>query len=160
MCITKAVVSRYLLKHAARSGEDRELWLYRGCAAKAHLHQSPLHRPNVRWATTATSRFRDNAVPVFKPKRVVVLTKMTRYEYERRLHSKLSEREFRTFVSCWRSWLLLGLGGGGGGGEGGSTSFRHKSSKLVNKTAFQSSENRTACNETNIKVEVSQALRQ
>ncbi|KAK7100993.1 hypothetical protein V1264_023847 [Littorina saxatilis] len=89
--------SRYLLKHAQRPGHQGKLRLLEGSSPSCNGHcYLRLHGHNVRWATTTTNP--DDAVPMFNPKRAAVLTKMSRYEYERRLHSRLSEKEFKAFL--------------------------------------------------------------
>ncbi|KAK7488487.1 hypothetical protein BaRGS_00020272 [Batillaria attramentaria] len=49
---------------------------------------------------TTTADQSDDAAPVFRPRKVAVLTKVTRYEYERRRHSWLSEKEFREYLEA------------------------------------------------------------
>ncbi|BFY99379.1 hypothetical protein BsWGS_02419 [Bradybaena similaris] len=41
---------------------------------------------------------REDKVPVFQPKRAVILTKMTRYEYERKLCDGMSDTELREYL--------------------------------------------------------------
>ena len=38
--------------------------------------------------------------PVFNPKRVLVLTKLTRYEFEKKRHADYDEQELRRHVSA------------------------------------------------------------
>ena len=42
----------------------------------------------------------EDVAPLFQPRRAVILTKMTRYEYERRLCESMSDKEFRDYVRC------------------------------------------------------------
>ncbi|KAL8600736.1 hypothetical protein ACOMHN_057324 [Nucella lapillus] len=96
MCTTQAVVSRLLLKHFLRLGEHHHgVRTVPSALTESHGHEN-VHGICARWASTTTgAQTYDDTAPVFRPRRAVVFTKMTRYEYERRLHYRLREREFK-----------------------------------------------------------------
>lgn len=58
---------------------------------------------NVNRQAQALVRWGEDAAPLFQPKRAVILTKMTRYEYERKLCERLSDKEFRDYLECKES---------------------------------------------------------
>lgn len=49
----------------------------------------------------------EEAEPVFQPRRAVILTKMTRYEYERKICDGMSDVEFREYVSREISYVVV-----------------------------------------------------
>ncbi|XP_076462186.1 NAD kinase 2, mitochondrial-like [Babylonia areolata] len=96
MCITQAFVSRFLSRHSSRPGKHVKA-KFHSCSEWMVSRKLTFHGQCVRWATTtaAQSGSDGSTASAFRPKRVVVFTKMTRYEFERRRHSRLTEKEFK-----------------------------------------------------------------
>ena len=58
--------------------------------------------PNIEVNTSnrhSKINFGEDAEPIFKPAKAVILTKMTRYEYEKTICEGMSDNEFRDYVS-------------------------------------------------------------
>lgn len=98
MCISKTILASCFLKHGLGTYRRKSHAL-----ASKRMYDGLFEFSDilglVRWATFST--YGEDSCPVFKPRRVAVLTKMTRYEYERERirHQGLSEEEFKAYVS-------------------------------------------------------------
>lgn len=91
MCITKGAFHKYFLEHGCRALSKVRTSSNRG---RFDLHRR--HRTSLRWASTSVPS--GNGEPVFRPKKVAVLSKVTRYEYEKARHGAISEKEFRAHL--------------------------------------------------------------
>lgn len=93
MFITNGAIQRYILKHGCLA-----LGKVRTSSSTGRIDLDRQYRLSLhaRWIASAVTG--DDDAPVFRPRKVAVLTKVTRYEFERRRHAAMSDREFRTYL--------------------------------------------------------------
>lgn len=63
--------------------------------------------------TPPMGRYDRNPAPEFKPKKVIVLTKITRYEYEKKKYAHLDDEALARYVSMNTNYVSISLVGTG-----------------------------------------------